>query len=69
VKRDRKGEARDYFTASQVSAVVSHVHALTEIAQSKEFGPHNFEPHYNIALLASKAGQFQVLNTFSPRSK
>jgi hypothetical protein len=33
---------------------------LMLILDAQEFAPHNYEPSYNIALLANKAGQYQV---------
>jgi hypothetical protein len=62
LKRDKKGEARDLFTSAQVSGVFRVVAAvlLTLFLNLQSFAPHNYEPFYNIALIANKAGQYQV---------
>jgi hypothetical protein len=61
LKRDKKGEARDLFLSAQVRGILSVRNAISALTQCvQEFAPHNFEPSYNIALLANKAGQYQV---------
>jgi hypothetical protein len=66
LKRDKKGEARDLFSSAQASSCTWFVAGLsmTRLLMSQEYAPHNYEPCYNIALLANKAGQFQVFSFF-----
>ena len=61
-KREKKAEARDLFTSAQVSrrCLVDSDVLLTLLLNLQDFAPHNYEPCYNIALLANKAGQYQV---------
>jgi hypothetical protein len=67
VKRDKKGEARDLFLSAQVGSVSSDgISTSVLILCVQEFAPHNFEPSYNIALLAYKAGQYQVHIFYAP---
>ena len=61
LKRDKKGEARDLFLSAQVSSFSGLAVMMPMlILDAQEFAPHNYEPSYNIALLANKAGQYQV---------
>jgi hypothetical protein len=62
LKRDKKGEARDLFVSAQVSSFSGLAVMMMPmlILDAQEFAPHNYEPSYNIALLANKAGQYQV---------
>jgi hypothetical protein len=62
LKRDKKGEARDLFSSAQASSDNYFIAGLsmTRLLMLQEYAPHNYEPFYNIALLANKAGQYQV---------
>lgn len=61
LKRDKKGEARDLFLSAQVSSFSGFAVIMPMLnLDAQEFAPHNYEPSYNIALLANKAGQYQV---------